>query len=161
MSPRDRDAQGRPLNARPRDGLGRPMPRGAAGVARVPDGLILAPDDALNRAERYLAQGQPFHAHEVLEARWKSCPPEERDLWQGLAQLAVGFTHVRRGNANGARTLLIRAAARLAPYASGCPYGVDVPTLVARAARIAASVEADGTGVIEATELTAPLRAAR
>ena len=34
-----RDASGRPLNARPRDGLGRPLPRGSSGVARVPEEL--------------------------------------------------------------------------------------------------------------------------
>ena len=47
-------------------------------------------------AEMLLA-GRPFHAHEVLEAFWKAAPPAERDFWQGLAQLAVGLTHARRG----------------------------------------------------------------
>ena len=40
----------------------------------------------------------PFHAHEALEAMWKCSPANERDLWQGLAQLAVGATHAARGN---------------------------------------------------------------
>ena len=56
---------------------------------------------------------RPFHAHEVLEAAWKSGPAQERDLWQGLAQIAVGLTHARRGNARGAVALLRRGAERV------------------------------------------------
>lgn len=127
---RDRDAVGRPRNARPRDALGRPLPRGATGEPRVPDDLLLPPAETLAEAQRLLDAERPFHAHEVLEARWKACPPEERDLWQGLAQLAVGLTHLRRDNPAGARTLLSRAAARLGRYEGSRPYGVDVPGLV-------------------------------
>ncbi len=50
----------------------------------------------------------------------------ERDLWQGLAQLAVGLTHALRGNARGAVTLLRRGGARLAGYAGTSPHGIDV-----------------------------------
>src|SRR5699024_6006349 len=96
-STRDRDPRGRPANARPRDGLGRPLPRESTGVAQVPDGLTLPPDETLAEAQRLLDEGLPFHAHEVLEARWKAAPYAERDLWQGLAQLAVGLTHILRG----------------------------------------------------------------
>lgn len=99
---RDRDEQGRPRNARPRDAYGRPLSRGAAGVDRVPDDLSLSPEETVRTAQRFLDAGQPFQAHEVLEARWKSGPGEERDLWQGLAQVAVGLTHAQRGNASGA-----------------------------------------------------------
>ena len=79
-------------------------------------------------AQQMLDEGRPFHAHEVLEASWKAAPPEERDFWQGLAQLAVGLTHARRGNPAGAVTLLRRAAARIRPYAPGL-YGVPVAQL--------------------------------
>src|SRR4029079_9854938 len=90
---RDRDASGRPLNARPRDGLGRPLPHGASGVQRVPEGLTLPPLESLAEAQRLIDAGRPFHAHEVLEGTWKAASQDERDLWQGLAQLAVGLTH--------------------------------------------------------------------
>ena len=73
----------------------------------------------------------PFHAHEVLEASWKAAPEPERELWQGLAQLAVGLTHVLRGNPKGATTLLGRARRRIALYADDPPYGIDAPGLVA------------------------------
>jgi hypothetical protein len=81
-------------------------------------------------AQRLLDQGLPFHAHEVLEATWKAAPEPERDLWQGLAQLAVGLTHARRENRAGAATLLRRGADRIAAYADQPPYGIDVSGLL-------------------------------
>jgi hypothetical protein len=118
---RDRDpVTGRARNARPRDGLGRPLPRGSASdIERVPDELHMSVDDTVTLAQGYLDAGRPFHAHEVLEALWKTRVPAERDLWQGLAQVAVGLTHTLRGNRTGAITLLRRGASRLDAYLSG------------------------------------------
>ena len=59
--------------------------------------------ESLNLAS--LEDGRPFAAHEVLEACWKACSGEERDLWQGLAQVCVGLTHAARGNRVGAARL--------------------------------------------------------
>jgi hypothetical protein len=126
---RERDDQGRARNARPRDALGRPLPRDAVGVERIPDDLVLEPLPSLAEAQRLLDAGRPFHAHEILEGTWKAAPEPERDLWQGLAQLAVGLTHLLRGNQAGATTLLQRARRRLAGYADDPPYGVDVDGL--------------------------------
>jgi hypothetical protein len=143
-APRDRDAAGRARNARPRDALGRPLPRGATGDERIPDDLALPPAEALRLAQQLLDDGRPFHAHEVLEASWKTAPPAERDLWQGLAQIAVGLTHARRGNAHGAAALLRRGADRVAGYAGAAPHGIDAAS-VSRAARDAAArIERDG-----------------
>jgi uncharacterized protein len=113
---RDRDPSGRPRNSRPRDALGRPLRRGAAGEPAIPDVPALPPSAALAEAQRLIDAGRPFHAHEVLEAAWKAAPAPERGLWQGLAQLAVGLTHARRGNAKGAVVLLRRGADRIRPY---------------------------------------------
>jgi hypothetical protein len=142
---RDRDPAGRARSARPRDGLGRPLPRDAAdatgsagAVERVPDDLVLPPLESLAEAQRLLDAGRPFHAHEVLEGTWKAAPQHERELWQGLAQLAVGLTHRARGNPVGAARLLERGATRVAAYSSEAPYGIDVTGLVDAARRIAA-----------------------
>lgn len=124
---RDRDAAGRPRNARPRDALGRPLPRGAAGEPPA-DPPVLAPPAALAEAQRLLDSGQAFAAHEVLEAVWKAAPDEERALWRGLAQLAVGLTHRARGNDRGAASLLRRGATTL-DVVAGRPYGVPVDEL--------------------------------
>ena len=110
---RDRDPAGRPRNARPRDALGRPLSRAEAGQDGIPDDLVISGTDAAVLADQLLSGGRPFHAHEVLEAAWKSAPAGERDLWQGLAQIAVGLTHARRGNARGAVALLRRGAERV------------------------------------------------
>jgi hypothetical protein len=128
---RERDARGRPLNARPRDGLGRPLPRGEAGVPRVPDNLVLPPEQSLTEAQRLLDDGQPFHAHEVLEGTWKAAPEDERELWQGLAQLAVGLTHVLRGNDTGAVAVLTRGRDRVKGYAENPPYQIDATGVIA------------------------------
>lgn len=116
---RDRDQDGRPRNARPRDGLGRPLDRAATGEPLLPDDLRLTPDDAVLAAQRMIDDGRPFHAHEVLEAAWKTAPAGQRDLWQGLAQIAVGLTHARRGNSRGAVALLRRGAAGVAGHLGG------------------------------------------
>jgi hypothetical protein len=140
---RDRDTAGRPRNARPRDALGRPLPHDAeGGVERVPDRLDLPLAEAVDLAQRYLDTGRPFHAHEVLEALWKSRPSVERDLWQGLAQMAVGLTHAMRGNRKGAAALLRRGRDRVAGYA-GDPHGVDAPGVIAAATALAGELEAN------------------
>lgn len=130
MAERERDPQGKPLNARPRDGLGRPLARGGTGTPRVPDDLRLPPDPALTEAQRFLDARMPFHAHEVLEGTWKSCVPDERELWQGLAQLAVGLTHLMRGNRVGAASLLRQGHDRLIGYEVEPPHRIDVTGLL-------------------------------
>lgn len=132
--PRDRDPDGRARQARPRDELGRPLPYGERGVEPVSE-EPLPPDETIALAWRLFEEGRPFSAHEVFETRWKSCPPAERPLWQGLAQLCVGLTHHRRGNAVGARRLYGRAAARLTEYeqSHGPTYGMDLAAIRARA----------------------------
>lgn len=134
---RDRDEAGRPRSARPRDAYGRPLPHGAAGMPTMPDDLDTDPGRALDEAQRLLDDDRPFHAHEVLEAVWKAAPEDERELWRGLAQVAVGITHLRRGNAKGAQALLSRAADRIEPYADAPPHGIDVGGIVRRARALA------------------------
>jgi uncharacterized protein len=130
MAKRDRDESGRPRSARPRDSLGRPLPYGGAGVPRIPDDLELAPAETLAYAQDLLDHGLAFSAHEVLEAAWKNGPDDERMLWQGLAQLAVGITHAQRGNVKGATSLLRSASARLSHDDRPGRYAIDVAGLV-------------------------------
>ena len=105
---------------------------------------MLSPAESLREAERLLAAGRPFHAHEVLEGEWKRCDDDTRDLWKGLAQLAVGITHLRRGNEVGAVSLLTRAAERIQPYAGSPPHGIAVAALTAWARALVARIEGPG-----------------
>jgi uncharacterized protein len=127
---RDRDEFGNARNSRPRDALGRPLPHGSEGVERIPDDLNLSPADSLTYAQDLLDRGLAFHAHEVLEAAWKNAPDDERGMWQGLAQLAVGITHIQRGNTAGAASVLARAANHLDDAGGAARHGVDVDTLI-------------------------------
>jgi hypothetical protein len=133
----------------------------------MPDDLVITGPDAARLADELLRAGRPFHAHEVLEAAWKSAPPGERDLWQGLAQIAVGLTHARRGNARGAAALFRRGAQRVrahrdqpeppAGYDRDHPYGMDIPAVLAAADDLAARIERHGLDGIPPAGLMPPL----
>ena len=164
---RDRDPSGRARNARPRDELGRPLPRSAPGpqdVPRIPDDRAITPAEAVELGGRLLAEGRPFHAHEVFEAAWKSTAGPERELWRGLAQIAVGLTHARRGNAPGAAALLRRGARHVrehAPPNSGPDeVGVDAGYVAARAEDIAARIDSRGLAAVPESDLRLALRQA-
>jgi hypothetical protein len=171
---RDRDEAGRPRNSRPRDALGRPLGRpgaddgtdagaghtgaGAGDEPRIPDDLVLDGAEAAALADQLLAWGRPFHAHEVLEASWKTGPAAERELWQGLAQIAVGLTHAYRGNARGAVSLLRRGTQRVRSFHSAVPdpdrpYGMDLDGFLAAAEALADRIESGGLAGITAADL--------
>jgi len=150
-TPRDRDELGRARNARPRDATGRPLPHGATAadgaVEPVADDLALPPVEMLREAQRLLDVGRAFAAHEVLEAAWKSAPDAERSLWQGLAQVAVGLTHVQRGNLRGAVELLRRGSERVRTYAAAPPHGIDAGAVVDWADALVERLAGAETGV--------------
>ncbi len=164
--PRDRDCAGRPRNARPRDELGRPLPRTAAGdVPPIPADLAVTAAEAAALGGSLLARDRPFHAHEVFEAAWKSAQGPDRGLWRGLAQIAVGLTHARRGNARGAVALLRRGAQQVSdhpgdPGDPGDPgrHGIDAAYVAAAATGIATRIERDGLGAVPADALRLALR---
>ncbi|GEK02258.1 DUF309 domain-containing protein [Streptomyces sp. 1-11] len=153
---RDRDADGRARNARPRDGLGRPLPYGAAGVERQPEGVVRTAAETVAEAQALLDAGRPFHAHEVFEDAWKSGPEDERTLWRGLAQLAVGLTHAARGNVTGGARLLRRGADAVEEWAvvrgEDRPYGIDLAGLAGWARELAGRVESGPEPVDAAAE---------
>jgi hypothetical protein len=155
---RDRDSTGRPRNARPRDALGRPLPRGEAGEPPLPDGFTAPPAQALALAQQLIDTGRAFRAHEVLEAAWKAAPTAEREIWQGLAQVAVGLTHAQRGNGRGAATLLRRGARRVAAFQHAPPHGIDAAGVAAAATRLAGRIEQHGLGRLAAEDLRVTLR---
>lgn len=124
-----RELSREPRNRRPRDDLGRPLPMGSTG--HLPnESAALPPIEALAEADRLLRIGRPFAAHEVLEAVWKATSGPERELWRGLAQIAVAVTHALRGNPAGAAALAERAATCLLAVDADSSYRIDVDRLV-------------------------------
>jgi hypothetical protein len=126
-------------------------------VPRIPDDLAVSPAEAAELGGRLLAQDRPFHAHEVFEAAWKTVPGPERELWRGLAQIAVGLTHARRGNARGAVGLLRRGADRVAAAAPAAPapYAafLDPSYVCAQAAALADEIARGGPSGLPAAAL--------
>ena len=132
----------------------------------MPEDLRLTPAEAVRLAQDLIDDGRPFHAHEVLEATWKSAPADERALWKGLAQIAVGLTHARRGNNRGAVTLLRRGAAAVADYAAGHgaaghgaagPAGLDLAAVTSGAAGLADRIAGQGLDTVPTADLRVAL----
>lgn len=121
-------------------------------MPRIPDDLVISPAEAAELGGRLLAEGLPFHAHEVFEAAWKSVPGQERELWRGLAQVAVGLTHARRGNASGAIALLRRGAGHVAEFADA-PGEVDAGFVAEQATDLALRIERYGLASVREADL--------
>jgi uncharacterized protein len=129
----------------------------------MPEDMAFTQAEAVRLAQRLIDEGRPFHAHEVLEAAWKASPPGERALWKGLAQIAVGLTHARRGNSKGAVTLLRRGAAAVASNAAeqgtaagparSQPAGLDQEAIVSASNDLADLIAARGLDAVPPADL--------
>lgn len=145
---RDRDADGRPEQARPRDRTGRPLPYGTTGVPTTEEHDPDSVEAALEIGARLWNEQRYFEAHECLESVWHAAPEDDRDLWQGIIQVAVAGVHVQRGNPVGALALFRRAAGRLQRYPD-VHRGLQVASVRAHAEAAADRVERDGVDGIE------------
>ncbi|CAN5882100.1 hypothetical protein BH23ACT12_BH23ACT12_06490 [soil metagenome] len=65
---------------------------------------------------RLFEDGQYFLSHETWEEHWAEAPEEDRNFYQGLIHLAVGFLHHGKGNQKGARLQFAKASTRLNDY---------------------------------------------
>lgn len=82
------------------------------------------------RALREFNDGYYFESHETLEDLWLVTPWPERQLFQGVIQLAAAFVHFFRGEYPGTIKLLDAAVKKLREFAPE-RLGVDVTTLLA------------------------------
>lgn len=64
--------------------------------------------------------GDWYESHEILETLWQAETNSERELYQGLLQIAVGLWHNRRGNRKGAMRLCSRGLERLRKFPHTC-----------------------------------------
>lgn len=72
--------------------------------------------------------GKFFEAHEALEDVWREMEGPGREVMQAVIQVAVALHHYSTGNVEGARSVLARAAARLAEAPDGF-LGINMPQL--------------------------------
>lgn len=145
---RDRRDDGRPEQDRPRDRTGRPLAYGTTGVALTEDHDPATLEEALTIGASLWNDRRFFEAHECLEHVWRAAPEEDRDLWQGVIQVAVAGVHLQRGNTVGAAALLQRAGERLARYPER-HRGVEVGTVRTFCLDAGARVrEGDAAGVV-------------
>lgn len=147
---RDRNEEGRPENARPRDKYGAPLPRDAEDELpdRVePEDICESVEQARDTAAELFDQQRFFEAHEFFEWAWKGPVTDDADrgFYKGMAQLAVGYTHTQRGNEKGAITLLQRGIDHIAPYGP-THHGIDVRRATADAEAFADVIRDQGPG---------------
>ena len=146
-APPDEDVAKPQKKERPRDELGRPLPRGEANRLEMEDFDSQTAEENHRLAISYFNSGRYFPAHEAWETAWKQnkgTPDEE--FFKGLSQIGAGYTHYTRGNLHGTHTLIRRGTGRIAPYGPE-HHGLDVERLVREANAQAGLVEqADAAG---------------
>jgi hypothetical protein len=126
---------------RPRDELGRPQPWGSENRLHLPDFEGNSIEENHRLGIEFLEAGNYFGSHEAWETAWKQArDTDEAEFFKGLSQLGAGWTHLMRGNAHGAVTLLRRGGGRVSRYPDG-QRGVATSALAERAEHDAAAVE--------------------
>lgn len=128
MLQRPRRDDGAPEQQRPRDRTGRPLPYDTEETLLAEDHAFTDVEDALSQARVLWNAARFFEAHECLEVLWHAAPEGDRDLWQGVIQVAVAQVHRQRNNPDGARMLYRRARTHLEGYTAQWR-GVDVTYL--------------------------------
>ena len=72
-----------------------------------------APTDLFDRGVMLFNQREYFECHEVLEDYWRQQTTSDKELTQGIIQIAVAFYHLLRDNRVGAHKLLVRGINRI------------------------------------------------
>jgi len=67
-------------------------------------------------------QQEFYDCHETLEDVWRHDESSEREMIQGIIQIAVGYYHCLRGNRAGAEKLLNRGLYRIKKFENSCDY---------------------------------------
>ncbi len=84
-----------------------------------------------------------FESHEVWEALWHDVGGDERQLLQGLIQLAAAYHHLAHGNRSGAEYLYRRGRERLSRWVPARA-GLPVAELLEQVDRDFAALNAGG-----------------
>lgn len=121
----------------------------------TPDRL---PSDFWQGIEQF-NQGAYYDCHDTLEAIWMTAEISEKPFYQGILQIAVGFYHLSRENANGAAILLGEGSSRLRRFEPEHE-GVAVADLVDQALAWLAVLQSEAADVGELATAIAQRRPA-
>jgi hypothetical protein len=84
-----------------------------------------------------------FESHETLEDLWMVTPYPERQLFQGIIQLAAAFVHFARGEYAGIFKLLDASEEKLGAFAPST-FGVDIDGVLEGLARVRNEIDVLG-----------------
>lgn len=73
-------------------------------------------EEKFERGLRHFNAREFFEAHEVWEEVWLVEAEPEKTFLQGIIQIAAAFHHYRRGNSDGAETLLAAGIVKIARF---------------------------------------------
>jgi predicted metal-dependent hydrolase len=76
-------------------------------------------EEKFERGLRHFNAREFFEAHEVWEEVWLVEDEPEKTFLQGIIQIAAGFHHYRRGNSDGAETLLAAGIVKITRFPAG------------------------------------------
>jgi len=75
-------------------------------------------EEKFERGLRHFNAREFFEAHEVWEEVWLTEGEPEKTFLQGIIQIAAAFHHYRRGNTDGAETLLAAGIVKISRFPS-------------------------------------------
>jgi len=99
----------------------------------------LLPDLAQQGVEMFNA-GEFYKQHDLFEALWVQTESPVRDLYRTILQVGVAYYQIQRGNARGARKMLLRSVQWLTILPDECQ-GIDVQQLREESYRVRAALE--------------------
>jgi predicted metal-dependent hydrolase len=76
-------------------------------------------EEKFERGLRHFNAREFFEAHEVWEEVWLVADEPEKTFLQGIIQIAAAFHHYRRGNRDGAETLLAAGIVKITRFPAG------------------------------------------
>jgi predicted metal-dependent hydrolase len=97
------------------------------------------PDLAEQGVEKFNA-GEFYKQHDLFEALWMQTESPVRDLYRAILQVGVAYYQIERGNARGARKMLLRSVQWLSILPNECQ-GIDVQQLREESSRVRAALE--------------------
>jgi hypothetical protein len=92
--------------------------------------LTLQELEALKKGIDEFNRREFFQCHETLEALWQVRRDPDRELLQGIIQIAVAYYHVKRDNPEGALRLFRRGLARVEKF-SPSHFELDLADFIA------------------------------